>query len=217
MKVHYVANATLDRLLDAGDALWGGAASEVLSMNGTPVTMQPTAAVRNSWRDKPVGATAKVAVRAAHNGKAIAFRLDWNDPDHSVDHGDNSRFPDAAAVAFPLSRDTPLLTMGAPGAPLAIWYWRADTPDGGFQVRAEGPGSTQIVDRLRVRSRARWQDGMWSVTIARELATAEADTVHLKAGQAARFGVAVWEGAHGERGGLKAVSGDWQPLAIVQQ
>jgi hypothetical protein len=28
------------------------------------------------------------------------------------------------------------------------------------------------------------------------------------------FGVAVWEGSHKERAGIKAFSGDWKPLTI---
>lgn len=215
MNVEYVAQATLEQLLNFQDGAWAKAAVTTLPLAGTPVTMQPTAAVRNSWQIRPIGAIDKVAVRALHNGRAIAFHLSWIDPNHNTDHGDNSTFPDSAAIAFPLAKDAPLLLMGAPNLPLSIWYWRADSAGSGFQVRAEGPGTTQIVDKQHVRTHSGWQGNTWNVVIARALQTAEAGTIGLKAGQATQFGIAVWEGAHGERGGLKATSGDWQSLTIA--
>ncbi len=216
MNVDYVANATAERLLDPNDALWQQAPGATLDLMGTPVAMQPTAAVRNTWEHKAVGAVKQARVRAAHNGRLLALRLSWQDSQRNLDHGDNTRFPDGAAVAFPLTPNSPLMTMGMPGAPLAIWFWRADSTGGGFQVRAEGPGTTRIVDTAQVRTQAHWQDGEWHVVIARAFDSAEADTIRLRAGQPMRFGIAVWEGGQQERGGLKAISMDWQPLVIAK-
>jgi hypothetical protein len=33
-------------------------------------------------------------------------------------------------------------------------------------------------------------------------------------GEPSRFGVAIWEGSHGERAGIKAFSGNWKDLTI---
>lgn len=215
MRVEHLTGVSLESMLDLQGALWRQAASSALQMSGTPVGMQPTEAVRNSWQNRSVGAIKRVNVQAVHNGSQIAFRLGWNDAELNLDHGDNSRFPDAAAIAFPFTKDSPLVTMGAPNAPLGIWYWRADSDGSGFQVKASGPGTTQIVDRQMVRTSSRWQDGRWDVVIVRQLESIGADTIKLMAGLATRFGVAVWEGGHGERGGLKASCGDWQALNIA--
>lgn len=215
MKVNYSATATLEQLLKAQDGVWQQAVATTLAMKGTPAAMQPTAAIRNTWEKKPIGATSKVEVRALHNGETLAFQLSWSDPNHNVDHGDNSRWPDAAAIALPLHEGTPLMTMGAPGAPLAAWYWRADAGDQGFQVVGQGPGTSQIVDK-QIRTSAGWKDGQWQIVIARTFKSADSpNIIKLEPGQVSRFGVAIWEGGHQERGGLKSFSIDWQALEIA--
>ena len=215
MKVNYSAAATVEQLLNAQDAVWQQAAAASLSLQGTPAAMQPTAAIRNTWENKPIGATGKVEVKALHNGEVLAFQLSWADPNHNTNHGDNSVWPDAAAVALPLHQDAPLMTMGAQGMPMAAWYWRADEKDLGFQVVAQGPGTSQIVDKT-VRTSGSWKDGRWTVVIARTFKSAESpNIIQLEPGKDSRFGVAIWEGGRQERGGLKAYSGDWQALEIA--
>lgn len=215
MKVNYSAAATVEQLLNAQDAVWQQAAAASLSLQGTPAAMQPTAAIRNTWENKPIGATGKVEVKALHNGEVLAFQLSWADPNHNTNHGDNSVWPDAAAVALPLHQDAPLMTMGAQGMPMAAWYWRADEKDLGFQVVAQGPGTSQIIDKT-VRTSGSWKDGRWTVVIARTFKSAESpNIIQLEPGKDSRFGVAIWEGGRQERGGLKAYSGDWQALEIA--
>ena len=205
----------LASLLDPAGSPWSAVAATVVALDGTPLAMQPTAAVRNSWRDRPIGAVRSVEVRALQSADALAFHLRWADDAANRDHGDNTVFPDAAAIALPLHADAPLITMGAPGAPLTAWFWRADSGNQGFEVRAEGPGSTRITGRS-VQANALWSDGVWQLVLARSLAgEGTADSIALASGQASRFGVAVWEGAHGERGGLKAFSGDWRELLLA--
>jgi DMSO reductase family type II enzyme heme b subunit len=216
VKANYASGAKLEQLLNVEDGVWASAGVTSLALHGTPAGMQPTAAIRNTWEKKPIGATSKVEVRALHNGEVLAFHLSWSDANHDVDHGDNSRWPDAAAIALPLHESAPLMTMGAPGAPLTAWYWRADAGAAGFQVVAQGPGSTQIVDKQQVKTAAKWQNGKWQIVIARSLKGADSpNIIQLAAGQATRFGVAIWEGSHQERGGLKSFSGDWQALELA--
>ena len=216
VKAIYASGAKLEQLMNSEDGIWAQAGVTNVALKGTPAGMQPTAAIRNTWEKKPIGATAKVEIRAMHNGEVLAFHLSWSDPNHDIDHGDNSRWPDAAAVALPLHESAPLMTMGAPGAPLTAWYWRADSGENGFQVVAQGPGSTQIVDKQQVRTAARWHNGKWQIVIARPLKGAESpNIIQLQPGQATRFGIAIWEGSHQERGGLKSFSGDWLPLELA--
>ena len=216
MKANYASGAKLEQMMDASDGVWKGAVATSLPLKGTPAGMQPTAAIRNTLEKKAIGATGKVEVKALHNGEALAIQLSWQDANHNVNHGDNTVWPDAAAIAFPLHEGTPLMTMGAPGAPLAAWYWRAEDNGTGYQVVAQGPGTSQIVDKQQVKTKAEWKDGQWRVVIVRSLKGVDsANIINLQAGQATRFGVAIWEGGHQERGGLKSFSIDWQPLEIA--
>lgn len=215
MKVNYISAATVDQLLNAEDSVWQQSALEKVALQGTPWAMQPTAAIRNTWEHKKIGVTDQVDLRALHNGEVLAFHLSWADPNHNTSHGDNSVWPDAAAVALPLHEDSPLMTMGAPELPMAAWYWRADDKGMGYQVVAEGPGSSQIVDKT-VRTSASWNNGRWTVIIARNFKSVDSPNImQLEPGQNSRFGLAIWEGGKQERGGLKAYSGDWQPLEIA--
>ncbi len=214
MKV-LVSDQSLQSLLEPAAAHWGEVQATLVPLLGTPAAMQPTAAIRNSWKDRPIGATRSVELRALRTAEALAFHLRWQDPDLNPDHGDNTVFPDAAAVALPLHADAPLVTMGAPGMPLTAWFWRADSGNQGFEVRAEGPGTTQITSQ-GVQAKAVWSDGVWQLVLARSLAgEGNADSIVLTPGQTTRFGVAVWEGSHAERGGLKAFSGEWRDLALA--
>jgi DMSO reductase family type II enzyme heme b subunit len=216
VKAIYASGIKLEQLMDVEDGVWKQGSATSLALKGTPAGMQPTAAIRNTWEKKPIGATSKVDVRVVHNGEVLAFHLSWSDANHNVDHGDNTRWPDAAAVAFPLHEGTPLMTMGAPGAPLTTWYWRADGGETGLQVMGQGPGNSQIVDKQQVKTSAKWQDGKWQVVIARSLKGVDSpNIIKLEAGQATRIGVAIWEGGHQERGGLKSFSIDWQALEIA--
>lgn len=70
--------------------------------------------------------TSEVDVRAVHDGKWLALRLAWKDPDKS-EAGRLGEFSDAAAVQFPLQtgESPPPIFMGVRGMPVHIFHWRA--------------------------------------------------------------------------------------------
>ncbi len=74
-------------------------------------------------RDEAIG---QVHVRAVHNGKEIAIRLEWEDSEVTSSFIRSEDFVDAAAIQFPLSNEQPRFTMGEDGKPVNIWYWRID-------------------------------------------------------------------------------------------
>ncbi len=72
-----------------------------------------------------------VSVRALHNGKEIAFLLEWEDWEVNSSFLRHQDFTDSAAIMFSLSPKKPLakqphFTMGEIGGPVNIWYWRFD-------------------------------------------------------------------------------------------
>lgn len=70
--------------------------------------------------------TTEVRVKAMTDGRALAFRLSWADPDQS-DLPGPARFTDACAVQLPRSAapDLPAPQMGEAARPVEIAYWRA--------------------------------------------------------------------------------------------
>lgn len=216
MLVPFVRGAPIEWLLDPEADPWRKAAPERLALIGTPVGLQPTAAVRNSWASRRIGAVDRVEVSALHNGEVLAFRLAWRDASENRELDDTNVFPDAAAVVFPVRPGAPLVTMGAPGMPVNAWYWRADSDTEGRQVLAEGIGSSRTPDLQRVRTHGLWKGGRWEVVIARPLRVEGSEPfVQLAPGGATEFAVAVWEGSSGERGGIKSFSGGWRQLRLA--
>jgi len=215
MKAHYVPNNELEALLDPEAGAWGKLAPETLKLMGTPVGLQPTAAIRTAWLGKQIGVIDRVAVTAIHDGAVLAFRLEWADAHENGELIDNDSFPDGAAIALPAAKDAPLALMGAPGLPVNAWYWRADEPQGARQIAAEGLGTSRPLSGGRVRASGSWKGGRWRVVIARSLAVAgEAGAAQLSPGTRTGFGVAIWEGSNGERAGIKAFSENWLPLEL---
>lgn len=215
MKVPFAARLPLELLLDPEGETWGRIRPETLSMMGTPLGLQPTGAIRSAWMNRTIGVVTSVAVSAVHTGEVLAFRLEWKDATENRELGDTNVFPDAAAVLLPSVEGAPLMTMGAPGAPVTAWYWRADDDGGGRQLVAEGIGTSRTPDQSLVRGHGVWKNGVWRVVIGRPLRVQSSEPfAQLEAGRSTRFGVAVWEGSNGERGGIKAFSGDWHPLEL---
>ncbi|MCP5043102.1 MAG: hypothetical protein GY944_18920 [bacterium] len=215
MEARYVTGADAGSISDPNGAAWSHAGTERISMIGTPLSLQPTEAIRVSWADKPIGAVKEVTVAALHDGERIAFRLEWECASESRELTDTTAFPDAASVALPARKGAPLVTMGMEGAAVNAWYWRADEASRGRQVVAEGLGTSRTVDVKLVGGQGVWKEGRWSVVISRALSVATDEPVaQLAPGQKTEFAVAVWNGSRGERAGIKAFSQNWRELAL---
>jgi DMSO reductase family type II enzyme heme b subunit len=214
MRARYVTPSELEKLLAPDAEGWRAARPERLKLVGTPLALQPTAAIQVAWAKRRIGAVDRVEVAACHDGARLVLHLDWPDATENREIVDTSTFPDAAAVVFASKAGAPLISMGAPGLPVNAWYWRADEPKG-REVVAEGIGSSRTLDAELVTARGLWKGGRWHVVIARALRLAGAEPVaQLEAGKPTPFAVAVWEGGNGERAGIKAFSGDWRDLVL---
>jgi DMSO reductase family type II enzyme heme b subunit len=75
------------------------------------------------WRDD---SEPNLSVQAAHDGKAICFRVSWADAYPNQDSGRSEDFEDAIAVELFRGKAEPFLGMGAAGAPVDMWFWDAD-------------------------------------------------------------------------------------------
>lgn len=158
-----------------------------------------------------------VAVRAAANDAQLAVLLEWSDATEDRASDDETDVHgDAAALEFPLRFGVglrlPYVGMGDDAMKVAIHLQRAvaggtagrDGIAAGFGTLARADlGPTQVAMR---RDPAR---GVWRAVFVRPLSAAGID---LRRGLVP-FAVAVWDGARGERGGNKALSG-WKLLAI---
>lgn len=74
------------------------------------------------WRNQRIE---RIEVRALHNGSELAVRLAWDDPTLDDSTLRPQSFSDGVAVQFSLESDPPFFGMGAAGAPVQIWHWKA--------------------------------------------------------------------------------------------
>lgn len=199
--------AKLNDYLSPAAAGWNGATHEQVAMSATPLAMQPTDYIRQSWAQKPYGRVDTLDVASVHDGTGWAVFLSWRGV--SAAGGD---FPDAVAVALPVGAESPLMTMGAPGAPLHILRWQSNR-EGSRSLLAGGIGHSGPGPALESNARALADGDTWRVVITRPLAAAP-DAAVLAAGRKARIGFAVWQGGNDERAGIKAYSQDWRDLIL---
>ena len=200
-------------LLDPGSSEWDSVAASELILQPTPITAQPSLYVQEKWKTRPYGLVQHVQVRAAHNGELLYFRLSWADATNNDGIRDTDQFPDATAVLFPVNGDAPLQSMGSPQAPVNAWYWRPDL-EVPFSVTAQGTGTTRRTQDSELRAQGLYADSAWRVVIRRRLTSDGPGYVSLAPGTNRKVGFAVWQGGNQERGGLKAVTQDWEPLEI---
>jgi DMSO reductase family type II enzyme heme b subunit len=167
-----------------------------------PVAIQPGGYVATAYADHARAATQSVQVVASAEAGVWTVDLRWRAPEAVLDASADPRaFVDGAALFAPETRDAPWITMGTPESPLDGVLWRADAP-APLHVRAQGLGSvvrSPAAPDWKVA--AAWSDGYWQVRFTLPGFAALNNTRQL--------GVAVWQGAQGQRAGLKSVSPGW--------
>jgi len=206
--------SSADELLDPSARVWDQAVVQRLELFPAPLAMVEE---RSPFlaRSEGHGVIDQVSLSALHNGKVVAIRLSWRDATRNDVLSDVNVFVDAAAVLFPLARDTNALTMGSESAPANAWYWKANVSEP-FDVMAAGFGQTVRRpgrdSQLQVASS---HDGaFWSLVLQRPLEAPGPGFVRFSPGKPMSFAVAVWDGHNNERSGRKAMSGNFQTMEI---
>ena len=72
------------------------------------------------------GSVSTVRVRAVHDGRWIAFLLEWQDDTQDLYASRPDQFRDAAAIQLPVDPSRPGVCMGFRGQPVNLWHWKAD-------------------------------------------------------------------------------------------
>lgn len=205
MKTHRVDS--IKNYLSPTAASWGRVPTAHVDMMPTPLPMQPTEYIRNSWVNKPYGETGKIEVASVHDGEMWALRATW-----AGSGPDKTNFPDAFAVALPVRNNPVLALMGAKDAPIHYLRWSANK-EGLLSILATGIGLSQPGPELRRAATAASDGPQWQVVIARALSVGRG-IAPLEAGKKTGVGFALWRGGNDERAGIKAFSIDWTALEL---
>lgn len=209
MPVIMRAQADKTTLLDPAANPWSEAEATQLSLQPTPVGMQPSEYITSTVKQSEIGAIGQVEVRALTNGSQLFFRLAWQDPTQNADSDQPNRFADGAAILFPFGDDAPIVSMGNAQQPVNQWHWRADFPNP-LNVTTAGLGTTYRTPESFVEAQARWGNGQWAVVLARPLETSDPDNhVAFSTSQPIKAAFCVWDGDNQERAGLKSYTPSW--------
>ncbi len=214
------------------DPAWNKIPPMTLPLSGQIIT-------RPVWPEPTARA---LVVRSVHNGKDIAFLLEWQDNTKN-DRLTPGTFRDGVAVGLPLGDAPAFFCMGQLDHYINIWHWKADwqsdidrraaraaEKQSGEVRRFEviprrvssvedliGGGFSTLTTKEkqgRVQGKATWKDGIWHVVIRRPLSSEEQENeAKLIPGRMQAIAFAVWNGENKERNGQKAVA-PWFQLAI---
>jgi len=173
-----------------------------ISLIAAPVGLSPGGYVPKAYADRTAPKTPVAEFEVTQAGAGWRIRLVWACAEPHRELGDDvDRFVDAAAVLAPTVADAPWMTMGAPGKALEGALWRADRADL-IGVRAEGLGTVERGEApAGWRAQAEWKAGRWRL----ELEIPGWAVLDARR----QLAIAVWQGAEGDRGGLKSVSPSW--------
>jgi mono/diheme cytochrome c family protein len=88
------------------------------------------------WRDHE---SPGLQVQAMHDGRSIALRISWNDPQPDLHALRSEQFEDAVAVELYNGPAEPFVGMGARSAAVDVWMWDADRYQGSLDVEDANP------------------------------------------------------------------------------
>lgn len=185
---------------------WSGVAEYSIGLD-MAAAVHPSVELRQTGSEKNLS----LGVQAASDGKTLFVRLRWKDRT-----ANNSRsfenFEDGAAVQFALGGgDETSIMMGDPDAPVNIWHWTAEK-NVGSELAAGGFGSTTALETLSLAASGLHngrRNGEWAVVFSRDLNESGDYRAPLDLAEGVPVAFAIWQGADGQRDGLKRVSADW--------
>ncbi|MCA1957266.1 MAG: ethylbenzene dehydrogenase-related protein [Nitrospira sp.] len=214
------------------DAVWSKIPRMTIPLSGQIIT-------RPAW---PEPSAQTLDVRSVHNGREIAFLLEWQDNTKN-DRLTPGTFRDGVAIGLPLGDAPAFFCMGQLDHYINMWHWKADwqsdidrraaraseKKEGGVRTFEVIPRRVSSVEDLigggfstlttkekqgRVQGKALWKDGVWRVVMYRSLASEEQENeAKLIPGRVQTVSFAVWNGENKERNGQKAVA-PWFQLNI---
>lgn len=202
-------------LLDCKNSFWSQGTKTVIEMATTPLANQPSPYIKATYDENAIGLVKQIQVMSRHTADEIFFYFEWNSETPNYEIGNIGTFPDAVAILLPFKEvdKTPIKEMGTKDYPTNGWYWRPDFKEQPKNQVAHGLATSLYTKESSLFSSSKWEGGVWHVVIGRPLKVKE-EAVNFTPGMKTVIGFAAWEGANGERGGVKAFSKEWMEFEL---
>ena len=185
------------------DPVWNRVPAVAVATVATPQGMQTSEYIKKTYRDGEWGNIHQLSVKGWQTRHSLNLLLEFTSASDSRQLLGPDHFLDRVAVFFPSDKHTLFMTMGSPESPGILWSWRAD---GKAEVlEARGAGTIKALSAEGLKVQAERNGGAWKVLMSGPQVLVER-----------RFALAVWSGAHQERGGLKAFSPQWVELDALE-
>lgn len=183
------------------------------------VHLKPAPAVHPSigLRHKADAPGVNMIFTVARTSDRLYLRLRWRDSTRDVQTL-KDQFRDGVAAQFSLGDSSTSFMMGTgPDTPVNIWYWHADSNQV-ESLAAGGFGSTTQLPEQPVSGASQFLDkggeaNEWVVVMSRPLLVSGEYQADFNQ-ETVPMALAVWQGATGERDGLKAVTLGWLNLQM---
>lgn len=203
----------LEKLVDCQSDIWREVSGLTIETSATPLANQPSPYIKSTYDEKKIGAVKKITIKGAYTASDIVFCLEWKSETPNLKIEDINIFPDGIAILWPFKdpEETPIKEMGSKDYPTNSWYWRPDFKEKPKNQVAHGLSTSLYTEESALVSDSKWENGTWRVVMGRPLKVKE-EAVNFEPGAKTAIGFAVWEGANGERGGVKAFSNEWRDL-----
>ncbi|MBI2060003.1 MAG: c-type cytochrome [Nitrospirae bacterium] len=176
-----------------------------------------------------------VSVKAFHDGKSIAFLLEWHDPTLSDPKtpiepkpGTDSSAPpappapvfaDRAALQFPETlmkgMEKPHFVMGDPQKAVNLWSWDSESKEIG-EYTANGVGTWVKQEKQDVTGSQSYLNGRYKVVFTRPLQSDDEIDLDFPSGEYIPVGFLTWDGSQGETEGKCSLSA-WYHLMLKEK
>jgi DMSO reductase family type II enzyme heme b subunit len=204
-------DASAATLLDPVAGVWSEVSTRKFAMVPTPLRGNPAIKEISPFIERSTdhGSIRELSVAGLHNGSEVALRLSWVCEKHS-EIADLDQFVDGVAVMFPLGAGASAVTMGSKGDPVNAWYWKANSAEVGFNVVAEGYGTSERRPGADVQliCEAVHDGTRWHVVFRRTMDVGNQYT-QFAPGTPHKVAFGVWDGGNRERAGRKSFSGEF--------
>ncbi|WP_267643798.1 ethylbenzene dehydrogenase-related protein [Haloarchaeobius amylolyticus] len=154
----------------------------------------------------------EVKVQSIRTEERFYVRLSWHDGTADRNASSPRTFADALAVQLPVNHSArPPIAMGSTRNPVNVWYWSPTA--GSEELLAGGAGTTTEFGQSAVNVTTSYDDGRWTVVMARDLQATGQNRTAVPADRDMDVAFAVWNGSQMERSGRKSVS-EWYHFAL---